>query len=102
MRQERLLQPHMNDGVEHGRCMCDDNGVLILGPETTGDRYNVSVDIACPQGKPVGIFHTHPGGKPVPSPTDIRSAQQYKLKTLCIGVPETGEVRCHKVPPKRQ
>jgi len=96
MKQENVLG-HMNDGVEHGFCICNDRGKLIAGRETSGDHYNVSVDMNCPAGKPIGIFHTHPGGVPEPSSTDIKSARQHGVEHLCIGVPEKGVIKCHRV-----
>lgn len=99
MRQVRMMGPHMTDGLEHGYVICrTDDGDLLRGRETTGDRYNVDIDMHCPAGRPVGIFHTHPGGVPVPSTVDISEAQRWGVEKLCIGVPETGDLQCHRVP----
>lgn len=93
MRQSRL---DMTGDRETGFTICS-NGALRRGPEATGHRYGVRVDIQCPVGKPVGIFHTHPGGVPEPSDADITEAQRFNIPYLCIGVPETGIIRCHRV-----
>jgi len=87
------------DGVEHGFTICQDaQGNFAKGPEAVGNHMSVGIDVKCPAGyRPTGLFHTHPGGKAEPSPTDIRSARRLRINHLCIGVPETGEVECHDI-----
>jgi len=97
--QEKIDLHLPNDGVEHGFTICQDaHGDFVKGPEAVGTHLSVSIDVKCPAGyRPTGLFHTHPGGKAEPSPTDIRSARRLRINHLCIGVPETGEVECHDI-----
>lgn len=92
----------MFGGREYGFMVCDANG-LYRGPESVGGPLSVSITPRCPQGgRPKAIFHTHPGGVPVPSPTDFSEAQRLRIPVLCIGVPETGVIKCHLVPKSRR
>jgi hypothetical protein len=85
-----------NDGVEHGFAICQDaQGNTIAGTETKGHRYGVQIDVSCPTGfAATGLFHTHPGGTPTPSPQDIKEGCRLGIRHLCIAVPETGEMKC--------
>lgn len=91
MAQEDWRQKH--PGREFGYPVCTTDGELIKGPESVGHRYGVSLQTRCDVGKPVCLFHTHPGGEAVPSPADVREAYRYKLP-VCIGVPESGHQEC--------
>ena len=88
----------MRDGVEHGFVICSKGKALSRGPESSGHRYGVKIDVACGSGKPIAVYHTHPGGRPEPSQQDIQSAQKVGIPWVCIGVPETGALKCHHVP----
>ena len=91
MRQDDWQFRHQ--GREFGYPVCQTDSELIKGPESVGHRYGVSLQTKCSQGKPIALFHTHPGGETIPSAADIREAYRYKLP-VCIGVPETGEQQC--------
>ena len=94
MRQNRMP---MGDGREHGFPICA-NGGLSKGPESVGHRYGVKVSTTCPPGtRLVGLYHSHPGGIPEPSLADIREAARFRIPNLCIGVPEQGIIKCHRV-----
>lgn len=97
MRQPKNDMP--DDGREHGWAICEDEkGRQTKGPEAVGHRYGVSVDIACPRGyRPVGLFHSHPGGRTDPSQADLSEARRLGIEQLCIGVPDTGEIKCHRI-----
>ncbi len=87
------------DGREHGFTICQGaSGKLTRGPEAVGDRHQVSIDVTCPRGsRPIGLFHTHPGGSTNPSHADLDMAQKFHIDYLCIAVPETGRIACLKV-----
>lgn len=66
-----------------------------LGSSAQGDYNNVNLSATCPVGtRLVGTLHTHPGGEPIPSQQDRETAAREGLKHLCVGVPETGALRC--------
>jgi proteasome lid subunit RPN8/RPN11 len=84
---------------EWGFAICENKGRLLKGPVSVGHHSGVRVDVRCPQGRPVGIFHTHPypPGELEPSVADIRATQRLGLSWLCIGQPHTGIIKCHRV-----
>jgi len=56
-----------------------------LGKISRGTRTRVSVSLECPPGtRPVGIFHTHPGGRAYPSKADIENLRRAGLRISCI------------------
>jgi len=72
------------------------DGRLVHGPVSVGTPTSVDITVSCPAGSElVGLFHTHPGGVPVPSEQDIRSALQVGAKVLCIDA--DGDLRCWRV-----
>ena len=86
---------------EKGHAICElPNGKLIAGLKVQGDsQFNVTVPLRCPApSRPVGLFHTHPGGKPVPSQQDINEGVRLGLELMCVQVPETGQTRCVLLP----
>ena len=95
----RQVMSQMADGREHGYVVClTQKGDMYKGPEAVGHRYGVRISPTCRVGKPCAVFHTHPGGVPEPSEADVRAAQEQRIPWMCIGVPETGEIKCHRVP----
>jgi len=88
-----------NPEVEQAFTICRaTTGQLARGSNATGGRYNVSLEITCPHGhRALGVFHTHPGGTCDPSEADMREARRRGLGFMCIGVPGTREIKCHKV-----
>lgn len=80
---------------EHGFVICEVNGDLVRGTETVGGPYGVNINTRCQRGKRVGSFHTHPHGQAQPSQADIREGYKHKMD-VCIGVPETGELKCYR------
>ncbi len=87
----------MADGVEWGFAVCRRGNTLTRGPESSGHRYGVTLDVSCPQGRPAALFHTHPGGEAYPSEADLREAKRLEVPWLCIGTPRDGRVTCHRV-----
>ena len=83
--------------VECGFVVCTNaQGQTHKGVRTCGHRYGVKVETECPSGYTASlIYHTHPGGHAEPSSVDIREAKRLGIARLCIGVPQTGEVKCH-------
>jgi len=85
-------------GVEQAFTLCERDGALIRGSEASGDRMGVRLEVACPHGyRAIGVFHTHPGGVPVLSPQDIKAARLQGMPHMCVGVPDTDEIRCYKI-----
>ena len=84
--------------VEHAITLCQLNDLLLRGSESQGkDNWSVSHHVSCPQGKPIGLYHTHPGGEPVPSDQDYAEVRRLGLSALCVSVPERGITKCYKV-----
>ena len=84
--------------VETAITLCQLNDLLIKGSESHGkDKWSVSHHISCPQGKPIGLYHTHPGGEPVPSDQDIAETKRHGLSALCVSVPEKNVTKCYRV-----
>lgn len=83
---------------ETGFTICQRNQELARGGGGAGGQYAVSLDISCPDGyKAVGTWHSHPHGNTNPSDADIAEMRRLGLEHLCISVPDTGELRCHRV-----
>ena len=83
---------------EIGYALCQQpDGSYVNGPVAEGTPVSVNIPIRCPSGtKFVGLYHTHPGGVPYPSNTDIQSAARVRAAQLCIEVPETGQTNCFR------
>jgi len=79
--------------VEIGSPICCKGKICKLGKASKGTPTRVEVELKCPPGfKPVGIFHTHPGGRAFPSRTDIENLRKAKLPVSCIATER--ETRC--------
>jgi len=85
--------------VEHAITLCQLNDLLLRGSESQGnDKWSVIHHVSCPYGgKPVGLYHTHPGGEPVPSSQDISETKRLGLSVLCVSVPEKNITKCYRV-----
>lgn len=79
---------------EIGASICQKpNGKIVFGPWAEGTPMSVNVPVSCPKGtKFHGIFHTHPGGVPLPSKTDLQSGERVGAQVLCINA--DGVVQC--------
>ena len=78
--------------------ICRKDNHLARGSAGAGGPTAVSLDIGCPTGyKPIGISHTHPRGNTNPSAADEAEMKKLRLEHLCILVPQTGEMHCHRV-----
>lgn len=87
------------DEVEQAGTICQIGNQLVWGTMATGTRTSVKLGIGCPEGgKPIGIFHTHPGGTSDPSPQDIaefkRAYSRHGIRKFCI---KNGELRCFEI-----
>lgn len=83
--------------AERGFTICRmPSGDLAAGPLAIGNsKSHVTVPIACPPGgRPVGLWHTHPGGRAELSSRDIAAGIRLSLEFMCVTVPETGVTRC--------
>lgn len=71
------------------------NGSFVFGPFATGTPVSVNVPIKCPAGSTFhGIYHTHPGGVPIPSAQDLRSGRQTGSQVLCVNA--DGNMVCYR------
>jgi len=83
---------------EEAFTLCQLRDMILKGSQATGnDKYSVNLRVSCPQGKPIGIHHTHPGGEPEPSDQDIREAHRLGIPFMCITVPERKVTKCYRV-----
>lgn len=85
--------------VEQAATICRLGDQLLWGTRATGTPTSVKLRIGCPHGgKPVGIFHTHPGGTSDPSPQDVaefrRASALRGINKFCI---KNGELRCFEL-----
>lgn len=98
LRQENAEMLQKGGGSEWGFAVCRDRqGRLTRGPEAVGERMAVSVPVKCPSGcSPIALFHVHPDGYTDPSAADMSETRRFGLKHVCIGQPESGEIRCHR------
>jgi len=89
----------MSNKNEEAATLCQMANELVFGTRAKGnDPYSVFLHIGCPQGgKPIGLYHTHPGGEPVPSEQDYAEARRMKLSALCVSVPEKKITKCYRV-----
>ncbi len=91
----------MSDNVEQAMTLCQLGKMLLKGSEAKGaDPFSVNLKVSCPQGKPIGIWHSHPlagGGEPKPSAQDYAEAKRLNLSALCVSVPEKNITKCYKV-----
>ena len=82
--------------VERGAVICCSNKRCTLGPMSKGTRTRVLIDLRCPPGmKPVGTWHTHPGGHSYPSGPDLKNLQKVGLSMSCV----TGRqgLKCYRI-----
>lgn len=82
---------------ETGFSLCaTPEGRVAAGPVVRGTPNSVNVPIACPPGADFfGLYHTHPGGVPEPSPKDMQSAAEVGASVSCINA--DGVLRCYPV-----
>lgn len=107
LQQERRALCHLQQTVtaempgdyETAFTICGRDNQLVRGSGGAGGQYAVSLDIGCPDGyKPLGIWHSHPRGNAQPSSADIAEMKKLGLEHLCISVPQTKELQCHRIP----
>ena len=97
----KLCQPgnrFQTDSVEEARTICQLGNELLWGNQARGDSpINVRLrPITCPGGgKPIGVWHSHPGGKAEPSLQDIAEMKRVGLPYMCIS--SDTEIACYKV-----
>jgi proteasome lid subunit RPN8/RPN11 len=81
---------------EIGAAICRCGDTVRLGKFFAGDRNSVKVPIRCRSGcKPVGTFHTHPGGPVYLSRKDVDSIQKANLEIGCVSDGE--RMRCYRI-----
>ena len=82
---------------EIGASICQrPDGSYTFGPWAKGTPTNVNVPVQCPPGSRfTGIIHSHPGGIPIPSKTDVQSGRKVGAEQLCI-ISDSGSVHCYR------
>ena len=82
---------------EIGYTMCRaKSGRLVRGPINEGTPTEVKIPIQCPVGTMFeGLYHTHPGGSPIPSSQDVDAALRVGAKILCVDA--DGVLECYRV-----
>ena len=81
--------------VEIGKTICLRDGEVFWGSEAKGDPLSVRLRTSCPDGKAIGVYHTHPEGTSKPSSQDISETLRAKLPFLCVLGEEA--LSCYKI-----
>ena len=86
------------DASEYAKTICLRDGEVFWGSEARGEPLSVKLRTSCPDGKAIGVFHTHPGSEtPEPSEQDIREMRRAGLEHLCIQSPEKNLLQCFRI-----
>lgn len=99
LRPINLRQPQQpsTKAVEEAATICQLGQRLLWGSRAKGTSpTSVSLFTSCPKGgKPIGVHHTHPGGRAEPSLQDIAAMKRAELRHLCIS--DDSITRCFQV-----
>lgn len=79
---------------EYGFPICQGKGSITSGKRVVGEAHSVSIPLACPAGRVIGVHHKHPGGSLELSEQDKRTARQKRLEYVCIK--GKGRVKCYR------
>lgn len=99
----RLRQPRpisLMSANEVAKTICQRNGEIFWGSTASGSPWAVTLNIACPAGsRPIGVFHSHPGGKAVLSRQDvIELARAKRTQGIHYGcVAGKDKLECYKL-----
>ena len=81
---------------EVAKTICLRNGQIFWGKEGhSGTPSDVWINPSCPDGKAIGVYHTHPEGTSKPSSQDISETLRAKLPWLCVHGEEA--LSCYKI-----
>ena len=83
------------DANEYARTICMRDGEVFWGSEAQGEPLSVSLHTNCPDGKAIGVIHSHPGGTAEPSRQDIAEMLRARLSWLCVHGEDA--LRCYRV-----
>ena len=83
------------DAVENAKTICLRDGEIFWGNEAKGTPLSVRLHTSCPDGKAIGVYHTHPEGTSKPSSQDISETLRAKLPFLCVLGEEA--LSCYKI-----
>ena len=90
------IKPASNmDANEIAKTICLRDGEVFWGSESTGTPLSVRLRPSCPDGKAIGVYHSHPKGTSEPSSQDISEMLRAKLPWLCISGEDA--LRCYKI-----
>ena len=83
--------------VENAKTICQLGQEIFFGSEAKGDSpSHVTLPVRCPQGsKPIGTWHSHPGGVAEPSAQDISEMRRKGFRHMCIS--SDTETRCYEI-----
>ena len=92
----RQLKPASEiDANEYAKTICMRGDEVFWGSEAKGGPLLVRLHTSCPDGKAIGVIHSHPGGTSEPSPQDISETLRAKLPWLCVHGER--ELACYKI-----
>jgi len=82
---------------EVGGPICTDGkSCFVPSLHSQGHPNKVNIPTACPNGsRTIGLYHTHPGGRAVPSQADVRNLRAAGLDVSCIS--DNRVTRCYVV-----
>ena len=72
------------DASEYAKTICLRDGEVFWGSEARGEPLSVKLRTSCPDGKAIGVYHSHPGGTSEPSSQDVSEMLRSRLPFLCI------------------
>jgi len=82
---EQIPQASAISAVEVAKTICLRKGEVYWGGEATGSSStSVTLFPRCPEGRAIGIMHSHPGGTSIPSPKDIAEMKRANLPYMCV------------------
>jgi len=92
----RQIKPASEMGAnEYAKTICMRDGKVFWGSEAQGEFLSVKLHTSCPDGKAIGVIHSHPGGTSEPSSQDISEMLRARLPWLCVHGER--ELACYKI-----
>ena len=83
------------DASEYAKTICLRDGEVFWGSEARGEPLSVKLRTSCPDGKAIGVYHSHPGGTSEPSSQDVSEMLRSRLPFLCVHGEEA--LSCYRI-----
>ena len=83
------------DASEIAKTICMRDGDVFWGSESRGEPLSVRLHTSCPDGKVIGVYHTHPDRTAEYSPQDVNEILRSKLPFLCVHGEEA--LSCYRI-----